>query len=282
MASTVYIILPVHNRRDVTEKFVECLKRQTCQDYHLLLMDDGSTDGTADFVRATLDNVTVIRGEGKWWWAGSLQKAYEWVAAHGMHDTCVLIMNDDVKFDADFLEKGYRLFKNTKKTLMLPQAYTQKGDELHDGGIYADWKNLTFNRANSPDKINCLSTRGLFVRASDLLDIGGFHPMILPHYLSDYEFTIRAFRKGYSLKVAPSLKIWVNHTTTGFHSFPSESFREFAAKFFSKKSAHNPFYWSAFIFLACPWRWKPLNLVRVWERCARALGYVLLKNKDLT
>ncbi|MCK5537931.1 MAG: glycosyltransferase family 2 protein, partial [Bacteroidales bacterium] len=38
----IYIILPVHNRKKITEKFIKCLVKQTYQDFKLILVDDGS------------------------------------------------------------------------------------------------------------------------------------------------------------------------------------------------------------------------------------------------
>ena len=68
----LYILLPVHNRRETTRRFLECLRAQTFQDYHLLLIDDGSTDGTAEMAREFISTLTVLGGSGDWWWAGSL------------------------------------------------------------------------------------------------------------------------------------------------------------------------------------------------------------------
>ena len=73
MKNKIYILLPVHNRKEITRGFVECLKAQTFQDYRLVLIDDGSNDGTADMVKESIPSVTVLRGIGDWWWAGSLQ-----------------------------------------------------------------------------------------------------------------------------------------------------------------------------------------------------------------
>ena len=48
MGEPVYILLPVHNRRAITVRMAEALRGQTRQDFQLVLVDDGSTDGTAD------------------------------------------------------------------------------------------------------------------------------------------------------------------------------------------------------------------------------------------
>ena len=73
---TVYVLLPVHNRRPVTEAFARSLAAQTDRNVRLVLIDDGSTDGTADAVKAILPDTVVITGQGNWWWGGGLQQGY--------------------------------------------------------------------------------------------------------------------------------------------------------------------------------------------------------------
>jgi glycosyltransferase involved in cell wall biosynthesis len=67
MRDKIFILLPVYNRKDMTEKFIRCLKAQTYQNYHLVLIDDGSTDGTEEMVCSYIQDPTMIRGKGNWW-----------------------------------------------------------------------------------------------------------------------------------------------------------------------------------------------------------------------
>lgn len=86
MSEKIYILLPVHNRSAITEHFVNCLAAQTYRSYHLVLIDDGSTDGTADMVRAKIKEISVIKGDGNWWWAGSLQQGIDWLKKRRVSD----------------------------------------------------------------------------------------------------------------------------------------------------------------------------------------------------
>lgn len=241
MTEKIYVLLPVHNRRDITRNFIECLKIQTFQNYHLVLIDDGSKDGTEKIVCSLVLNLTVLKGNGNWWWAGSLQQGYEWLKSQGLPlNDVVLIINDDTIFEVDFMENAMHLLRKYSKILLLAQCYNQKTRELIDAGVHVDWRRLAFEHAATPEEINCLSTRGLFLRVSDFFDIGGFYPKLLPHYLSDYEFTIRAQRKGMKLMTNHSLRLWLNEDTTGYRQFKNGSFIDFLKKYFSKKSALNP------------------------------------------
>ena len=102
------------------------------------------------------------------------------------------------------------------------------------------------------------------MRLSDFLKIGGFRPIVLPHYASDYEFTIRASRMGMQLVSDVTCCLKVDTKTTGVHTLPFSSLNNFWMTIFSNKSVQNPFMWTAFILLSCPLKHKTRNILRVW------------------
>lgn len=266
MTAKIHILLPAHNRSEVTRRLVECLKAQTFSTYHLILIDDGSTDGTSEIVRSLIPDVTILRGKGDWWWAGSLQQGIDWLVQNGASDRdIVMFANDDITFDADFLSKAAEILKDTKETLLLPFLRDEKSGQPMETGIEADLRKMTFNHAISPERINCLSTRGIFMRLEDILKIGRFHTVLLPHYLSDYEYTIRAYRKGLTLCTNSELVIDLDYSQTGYRTFNNEGFIDFLRKHFSKRSAMNPIYYTTFILLATPVSAMPRNIYRIWR-----------------
>jgi GT2 family glycosyltransferase len=261
----VYILLPVFNRRDITEKFIHCLKAQSFQNYYLILIDDGSTDGTSAMVESLIQSLIIIRGQGDWWCFGSFQQGIDWLKQSVVDkNDLVLMINDDVTFENDFLATAVHLLQAMPSTLLLAECLSEQTGAVLASGVNANLRTLKFNPAKSQDEINCLSTRGLFMRWQDLLKIGDFYPRLLPHYTGDYEYTMRAHRKGFRLRTEPSLKLWLNEETTGFQDYSNLSFAEFLRKFFSKKSMLSPIYWTPFIILTCSNIWIPINLARVW------------------
>lgn len=268
--NTIYILLPVHNRKEITQKFIKCLYAQTFKNYHLILMDDGSTDGTELMVRSFIDvsQLTVIRGDGDLWWAGSLQRGINWLKKNMPKDSITLFINDDVTFDDDFLATGLEIIKHKRDTLLLAKLIAPDTGKIKESGINADLNRLIFKSAENSKKINCLSTRGLFLRLDDIDKIGGFYPRILPHYWSDYEFTIRAHRKGFSLYTCDKLYLIADEIQTGLHSIDENNILKFIIKLFSKRSVPNPVYRTVFIFLVCPKKYMPKLITQTWYRSA--------------
>ena len=76
MNPKISIILPVHNRFKTTENFIRHLLKQDYDNYHLILIDDGSTDGTSEMVLSLMPAAKIIKGDGSLWWGGALQEGY--------------------------------------------------------------------------------------------------------------------------------------------------------------------------------------------------------------
>lgn len=269
MSVRLHILLPVHNRRGVTLRFVEALARQTWKPFRLVLIDDGSTDGTADAVCAVLPDTVVVKGAGDWWWAGSLDQGCRLLERSGVRDDDVVLMiNDDLTLANDFLSHAMAEMHTVADTLLLArQVDVATGREIgFGGGVYADTNRLRFAETGQPERVNCLPTRGLFLRWRDYKAAGGFRPERLPHYLSDYEFTHRAWRKGLKLKVAAHASVGVQLDQSGesvatvLRLPRGERFR----MIFSRRFKDNPVTWSAFARLtASPWR-RPFLWGKIW------------------
>ena len=261
----VYILLPVHNRCSITTKFIHCLVAQSYSNYHLILIDDGSTDGTAEMAQSFIPELTLLTGKGNWWWAGSLQQGIDWLKHNDVADSdVILFINDDVTFEDDFLQIAISNL-HRQEGMLLPQIMKEQTGLIEETGLDADLKRFTFKTVSSPERINCFPTRGLFMRMSELKRVGDFYPRLLPHYWSDYEFTIRASRIGIRLYTNPELFIYTDTTTTGFRCFQTSGYIEFFRQYFSKKSVINPIFTSIFIVKTCPLKYIPVNLIKVWR-----------------
>lgn len=253
---TVYILLPTYNRVNTVSKFIECLKLQTYSRYELLLIDDASTDNTIRVCTELLPNIHVVHGDGNLWWAGSLQKGIDYLfdILKPEPSDIILMANDDTTFEPDFFECGIRLLDANPRTLILPKWKMLDTGAIKETGAVYDPYSFSFRPSKAGEEINLFTTMCLFLRWSDVVEIGGFYPRLLPHYNSDSEYTYRAYKKGFRLMTTDELLIVPDRTKTGFHKdvFREMGVIEFVSKYFHRRSSSNPFCKISMILLTSP------------------------------
>ena len=252
----LYIITAVHNRYRITENFVNRLKSQSYEDYKLILVDDGCTDGTSEMVLSKMPDAVILRGNGNLWWGGAMHLAYKWIKLNAKDEDFVLIMNDDTRFENDFISKGMKLIKENEDCLITGCGYSINNGEQIDGAVEFFPKTGTYDKKTGTAQGNCASTRALMMQASTMKKIGGFHPILLPHYASDYEYTIRAARKGFKIKAFEEFNYCFDEGTTGNHNAEKATLKQI----FSKRSSFNPLYRFSFIFLTTPLKYLPSHI----------------------
>jgi GT2 family glycosyltransferase len=269
---TIHIVLPVHNRAAVTAEFAAALARQDVSNYRLLLIDDGCRDDTVERVRSLIapDRLQVLRGDGKLWWAGALQLGYEHLLMSALaDDDAVLIVNDDVGLAPDFLRQGLQLLSEHPDAAIQAVGHDRLTGAI-DRGAVVDLMALRFREATPAEPANCLSTRGLLMRAAVFKASGGFRPQRLPHYLSDYEFTLRLRRLGVRLLSDDRFHATVRLELTGHAGYRRDGLGAFWSEAFSNRAKYNPRHMTWFIVMTCPAWVVPLHLARVWLHFARA------------
>jgi len=256
----LYVVTAVHNRYSITEKFISQLQSQTNQEYRLVLVDDGSTDGTVEMVLSKLPTSIILKGNGNLWWGGALHKAYQYLKRVVSDDDIVFLCNDDITIDIDFLNIGCELISMYPKKLISAKGLDRETGAHIDG---AEYRNpITADGTKLSDGVdgNCASTRALFIKGDVYKRIGGMHPILLPHYCSDFEYTLRAARKGYPSVTFDRLKVLVHMDSTG------DARRKSIKHMFSKRYMNNPIYKLNFILLVTPLYLLPAYIWNLLKR----------------
>ncbi len=95
-AAADVIIIPVHNRRETTLGALRALQSDDVFSWAtVLVVDDGSTDGTAAAIASEHPRAELLRGDGSWWWAGAIRRGMAWALARGAQR--LFWLNDDCR-----------------------------------------------------------------------------------------------------------------------------------------------------------------------------------------
>jgi GT2 family glycosyltransferase len=104
-ARSLVVLMCAFNRRPTTLRALQSLHKQAVDEdvrAAVVLLDDGSTDGTGDAIAGAFPAVSVIRGDGHAFWARGMEVAQEHALATVRPDY-LLWLNDDVVLEPDAL-----------------------------------------------------------------------------------------------------------------------------------------------------------------------------------
>ena len=212
---TVHVLTPVHNRCATTCSFLHDIFDQHMDEaLRVVVVDDGSTDGTGEMLREHAQqtpvnvSLSIVAGDGSWWWAKSMARAIDAAREHIAEDDVVIFMNDDIRVPTSTVAELTHL---TRSNGCITQAALRQVDALetvlyrgavleertlsviplsteHDGGGLT---NVDVAPGRTVAYPGAIFTRGLNI-----------DHVRLPHHLADLEFSIRASREGFPIQLA--------------------------------------------------------------------------------
>jgi N-acetylglucosaminyl-diphospho-decaprenol L-rhamnosyltransferase len=218
---TVHVVMPVFNRLDMTRAMLDCLgQQQVDEPIHLVVVDDGSTDGTAKYL-ASRPELTVLKGDGSLWWGGAVDLAVRHVMAAASRDDWILLVNNDTRIESDFVQGLLNTARHHPHSAVGSVIRSQQGSHaLLSIGPRIDPIRLTIHdrldeldpdaaiNAGDVCAVDALSGRGVLLPVAGLLSVGGMRPRWLPHYLADYELSLRLKSRGWRLLVALDVAVF--------------------------------------------------------------------------
>lgn len=210
----VFAVIPVHNRLEETRQVVACLRQQTHAPIEIVIVDDGSTDGTAAWLAGERD-ITTLTGDGNLWWGGAVARGLDSVLRRATDADYVLLVNNDITFGADFVATLVRVSLENRHAVVggILRELGNTDNVLGLGPVVDVWTMRVWERYNTLDEterknlkpvyeVDALSGRGTLYPVRCFRVGGRLYPRLLPHYYADYELAMRMRRHGFALLVS--------------------------------------------------------------------------------
>lgn len=205
----IAVLMAAHNRRELTVGALRSLEvARHVFNLTIILLDDASTDGTADAVRIAWPGAVVLTGDGNAFWNGGMHQAWSYARTLGFDG--YLWLNDDVALDRDALPalaREWRARGGSRVPFILVGPTRDVGGRLSYGGqmLVRDPFALRFERLPVADEVQRAQTfNGNIVLVSEatVARIGINDPGFL-HALGDLDYGMRASREGVPVLVMP-------------------------------------------------------------------------------
>jgi len=195
----VYVIIPVYNRKGTTRKCLEYLRKQSFNDFMTLMIDDGSTDGTAAMISSDFPEVVLLQGNGELWWTKAVNMGIRNFMPHFKSGDYALFLNDDVDINKDYIS-NLVICASKNPGALIGSLLKDK----HSGEISFPLQEKKIGLATPEAEaifVESLVGRGMLVPVSVFEKVGLFDDA-LPHYSADTDFSLRAKNEGFDLIVS--------------------------------------------------------------------------------
>jgi GT2 family glycosyltransferase len=213
----VRIIVLNWNGYDVTRECLASLSKIDYPNYGIVLVDNGSTDGSPEKLGAEFPVITVIRNKENMGFTGGnnvgIRRALEQGADY------ILLLNNDTVVATNFLSELIRAGESDGRIgLLNPKIlYFEPSDRIwYAGGSFNIWKGIASHRGNRevdrglydlPEEVTFITGCAFLIKTEVIRKIG-----MLDDYLfyacEDTDWTIRSLKAGYKALYVPSSVIW--------------------------------------------------------------------------
>ena len=197
-----FLVIPVYNRCQTT---LACLKNLSeigvCNWGKVVIVDDGSSDGTGEKVKEQFPQVEVLSGDGNLWWTGGTKKGMQFAMQHGAE--CIVWLNDDCRPRLGTLEKLSE-YAEDHSCITSAQSFTLSGYSY--GGHRKTWLGLKpfFCERDEIKDCSCCHGNCVAIPASVVKAIGYPDAQAFPQIRADSDYGLRAVRAGFSCRVVGS------------------------------------------------------------------------------
>ena len=220
---SVALILPVRNRKAYTSAILRQLSTQIAQfladhTIDIVVVDDGSTDGTVELISQTFTQVHLLQGDGELWWTGAIATGMSYVQQQLKTDYIVWL-NDDITPTDDFIQNLIQVCQSHLHQNVITGGIIcdrSHPDWIVFGGVIAS-RQINNTRQFSDAsvlKVDTLNGNIAVLPTHLITDIGLPNAERFRHYGGDYEYICRAKVAGYTIQLSSHLVATTDYSTS--------------------------------------------------------------------
>lgn len=225
----VSIVTPVFNGIEHTLAYLRSLSACRYPNYEVIIVDDGSTDGSADLIAEHFPAVRILKGDGTLWWSGGTNMGIRDAIFRG--SDFILTMNNDVQVAPDFLDALVSAARENPGAIIGGKIYFMNDPErIWSAGGRLDWLSgktlvqvghgsLDSNEYCRRSPMDFLTGMNVLIPVTVFGLIGFYDDVHFPQYHADSEFTLRARKAGIPILFEPGAKIWNRVESTFMQRF---------------------------------------------------------------
>ena len=230
----VDVIVLAYNHQAATLDCLASLSRLTYPHYRLMVVDNGSTDGTTGAIRARYPQIEVLRIEHNIGFQGGSNFGLRHALEAGAD--FVFTLSNDTVVQPDILDELIKHAAPADVGLLAPKIY-YFSEPNRIWSVGGDCHPLTLEMTHTGNgqidrgqwerviERDFLVGCALLMKRSLLEQVGLFDMEFQPAYYEDLDFCLRARRAGYRLLLAPQAKLWHKvATTSGGAGSPQERY----------------------------------------------------------
>ncbi len=277
-ALQVTVLTLTWNQKQDTLQCLESLFKMHYPNFNILLVDNGSQDGTVTAVRDRYPDVEIIENPENYGFQGGFNVGLRYALAQ--QSEYIFMINNDTEVAPDILDILMQNVHEPGVGLLSPKIYyadeptriwsvggmrhpwtyemTSKGDNAHDHG---QWNNVI----ERDYLVGC----ALLMTRAMLQDVGLFDEGYFPIYYEDMDLSLRARQAGYRLLLIPQAHMWHKvSAAAGGSGSPRERYlmARNSVRFFRKHTRG--------------WRWVAVAPFRFGSEVKTVLRLLIKKRKE--
>jgi GT2 family glycosyltransferase len=249
----IFAVIPTYNRKNYLSKLLVQLEKQVLNNVELsiVVVVDGSTDGTVEMLERDFPRVDVVMGNGDWWWTKSVNEGIKFAIKN--HTEAVLLMNDDTEIDKEYVLTLLKANKQHPDAIIGSLNLSKETPyKIYFSGVkkIVWWKakSVRYHRAFERYNKNLtglhgsviLMGRGTFIPVSLFEKIGFFDEKAFPQYKADLDFVLTANENNIKTFISWDSIVYSHLELTGKGAtYTNQGFFAFLGSFFKQNTYIN-------------------------------------------